>query len=56
MPISAAVHSGLSVEITNQLASVVFSCYSGGNIVIVIVFVVILIIVTVVGWLDGGGG
>ena len=33
---SVAVHSGLSVGITNRLAAVVFSCNSGGNVVVVV--------------------
>ena len=54
---SAAVHYGLSVRITNQLAAVVFSCYCGGNVVVVSVVAVVIIIISgvdvAVGGVDG---
>ena len=50
---SASVHSGLSVGITNQLAAIVFSCKRFGNIVVVDVIFVSGVDV-VVG--DGVGG
>ena len=44
---SAALHSGLYVAITNPLAAVVSSCYSGGNIVIGVLISIIIIFFSV---------
>ena len=51
---STTIHSGISVEITNQLIAVVFSCNSGANIVVV-VGIVSVIIITCVNVVVGGG-
>ena len=42
---SAAMHSGLTVGITNQLTAGVFSCNSGDNIVVVDIVVVVVVVI-----------